>query len=459
MPYVPHTESERRDMLATIGVEHIDDLFAAIPQGLRPKTHELFKAAPPSERPVSFDLPPGKSELAVRRQLSTLAAKNATDLICFVGGGFYDHFIPSAVDALAGRSEFYTAYTPYQPEISQGILQAMYEYQSAVCRLTRMEVANASLYDGGTALYEAMMMALRITGRPKIVIDGCVSPIYRKMMDCYTSNLDIQFVTVEPSSGITDREALKQELDDTTAAVILQNPSFFGVAEDYTDLVEAAHGAGAVAVASVYPISLGILKTPGAMGFDIVTGEGQSLGLPLSFGGPYLGFMAARKKHVRKMPGRIIGAARDAEGRRGFVMTLQAREQHIRREKATSNICSNEALCAVRSLIYLTLVGKEGLRRVATMCAAKAKYARERLTAIDGVEPLSESPTFNEFALRLPVPSAAEVVTQLIEKGFAAGFPLGRYYPSLRNALLIAVTETRTKEEIGLLAEAMEAVL
>ncbi|MFO7898236.1 MAG: aminomethyl-transferring glycine dehydrogenase subunit GcvPA [Planctomycetota bacterium] len=459
MSYVPHTEAERRAMLDVIRAGSVDELFEVIPPSLRPKTHELFDGARPSERPRSFDLPPGQSELAVRRELRALARRNATDLIAFVGGGFYDHFIPAAVDALAGRAEFYTAYTPYQAEMSQGILQAMYEYQSAVCRLTAMEVANASLYDGGTSLYEAMMMAIRLTGRPKVVIDACVSPIYRRMMECYTQNLDIEMDTVAPDVNRTNRERLRALLDDRAAAVILQNPNFFGTVEDLSDLVDAAHDVGALAIASVYPISLGLLTPPGRMGFDIVTGEGQSVGLPLSFGGPYLGFMACRKEHVRKMPGRIIGATHDTEGRRGFVMTLQTREQHIRREKATSNICSNEALCAVRAIIYLSLLGRHGLRRVATMCAASARYARRRLTAIPGVELLSDAPTFNEFALRLPVTNAAEVVTQLIEKGIAAGFPLGRYYPDLRDCLLVAVTEKRTKEEIGHLAEALEAVL
>jgi glycine dehydrogenase subunit 1 len=303
------------------------------------------------------------------------------------------------------------------------------------------------------------MMAIRVTGRPKIVIDGSVSPIYRRMMDCYTSNLDIELDTVPAVDGRTDRAGLTALLDGRTAAVLVQNPNFFGVVENLADVADAAHVAGALAVASVYPISLGLLKSPGEMGFDIVTGEGQSLGLPLSFGGPYLGFMACRKKHVRKMPGRIIGATHDAEGQRGFVMTLQTREQHIRREKATSNICSNEALCALRSVIYLALVGKEGLRRVAHACVAKAAYARRRLEAVPGIEPLTDAPTFNEFALRLPVSNAAEVVNELIERGIAAGFPLGRYYPELRSCLLVAITEKRTKEEIGHLAEAMEAVL
>ncbi|MCK4299285.1 MAG: aminomethyl-transferring glycine dehydrogenase subunit GcvPA, partial [Planctomycetes bacterium] len=354
--------------------------------------------------------------------------------------------------------EFYTAYTPYQAEISQGTLQAMYEYQSAICRLTRMEVSNASLYDGGTALYEAVMMALRVTGRRRVVVDGGVSPIYRKMLACYTSNLSIEFAEVAPSHGQSDRDLIARQVDDRTAAVILQNPNFFGVVDDFTDIAEQAHNVGALVICSVYPISLGLLKTPGAMGVDIATGEGQSLGLPLSFGGPYLGFLGSRQELVRKMPGRIVGATKDGEGRRAFVLALQAREQHIRREKATSNICSNQALCALRAVIYLSLLGKEGVGRVARTCAAKAAYARRRLLAIAGVQPLTEAPVFNEFALELPM-DAGEAVNRLVEKGFAAGFPLGRYYPGLENGLLVAVTEQRTREEIGMFAEALEAVL
>ena len=453
MPYVPHTDAERREMLETIWVGSIAELFAIIPPALRTDVDNA------SGSTATFDLPTGRSELAVRNRLRELADANETDVVTFLGGGFYDHFIPSAVDALAGRSEFYTAYTPYQAEMSQGFLQAMYEYQSAICRLTGQEVANASLYDGGTGLYEAMMMAARVTRRSKVVIDGCVSPIYRKMIESYSRGLDIELETIEPAINRTDRERLLGTLDDRTAAVILQNPNFFGVVDDFSDLVEAAHNAKALALASVYPISLGLLKSPGEMGFDIVTGEGQSLGLPLSFGGPYLGFMAAKKKHVRKMPGRIIGAARDTEDRRGFVMTLQAREQHIRREKATSNICSNEALCALRAVIYLSLVGKHGLKQVATTCAATAGYARRRLTAIPGVELLSDAPTFNEFAVRLPFNDAAEVVAPLLKRGIAAGFPLGTYYPSLRDCLLVAVTEKRTRAEIDKLADELEAAL
>ncbi len=472
MTYIPHTEADRREMLAAIGVESVEELFADIPPELR---------AP------DLDLPTGCSEWAVRRPLRALATKNATHLVSFLGGGFYDHFIPAAVDSLASRPEFYTAYTPYQPELSQGVLQATYEYQSAICRLTRMEVSNASLYDGGTALYEAVMMALRVTGRRRVVVDGGVSPIYRKMLACYTSNLSIEFAEVAPpllanrsgfrgagperggphnsqnrrslpSHGQSDRDLIARQVDERTAAVILQNPNFFGVVDDFTDIAEQAHNVGALVICSVYPISLGLLKTPGEMGVDIATGEGQSLGLPLSFGGPYLGFMATRMKYVRKMPGRIVGATKDREGRRAFVLALQAREQHIRREKATSNICSNQALCALRAVIYLSLLGKEGVRRVARTCAAKAAYARRRLLAIAGVQPLTEAPVFNEFALELPM-DAGEAVNRLVEKGFAAGFPLGRYYPGLENGLLVAVTEQRTREEIGMFAEALEAVL
>ena len=443
MTYVPNTLAERAQMLKALGLRSMENLFADIPE---------------EQRAASFDLPEGRSEWEVRRHLKHLADKNAVHLIQFLGAGFYDHFIPSAVDALVSRSEFYTAYTPYQPEVSQGVLQALYEYQSCISRLTDMEVANASLYDGGTALYEAAMMAMRITGRRKIVVDGGVSPIYRKMLVCYTQNLSIELEEIRPSHGHSDREQIVRHADDRTAAVILQNPNFFGAVDDFSDVIEQIHRVGALAVVSVYPISLGILRTPGAMGADIVTGEGQSLGISLSFGGPYLGFMATRKRYVRKMPGRIVGRTHDTEGRQGFVLTLQAREQHIRREKATSNICTNQTLCALRALIYLSLLGKQGLVEVAELCATKAAYAQERLSQIPGVEVERSAPVFNEFTVYLPV-DAGDVVGALIEKGFAAGFPLGRYYKGMEKALLVAVTEKRTKEEIGRLAEALEDVL
>jgi len=443
MPFIPHTEQQQQEMLAQIGLT-MDGLFADIPADLKAR---------------SFHLPAGLSEMEVRNRLADLACKNSVDLTLFLGGGFYDHFIPSAVYSIISRSEFYTAYTPYQPELSQGTLQAIYEYQSVICRLTDMEVSNASLYDGGTAMYEAMMMALRITGRNKVIIDDSVNPIYRVMIHSYTQNLQIDLDETHCTNGLANRTEILDRLDNQTAAIIVQNPNFFGCIDDFTDLAKAAHEKGALLLVSCYPISLGILKTPGAMGADIVTGEGQSLGMPMSFGGPYLGFMAARKEHVRKMPGRVVGETTDREGRRAFVLTLQAREQHIRRDKATSNICSNEALCALTALVYLSLLGKEGLRETAQRCADKASYAYQRLTAIRGVEPhFKAKGFFNEFVLDLPC-EAADVIAKLIEKGFAAGFPLSRYYEGMENSMLICVTEKRTKQEIGMLAESLESVL
>ena len=443
MSFIPHTDAERAEMLASVGAQQVSDLFDDIP---------------PSFRIKSLRMPEGLSESEVYERLHRLSHRNAHELTCFLGGGFYDHFIPAAVDALASRGEFYTAYTPYQPEASQGTLQTIFEYQSAICRLTHMEVANASMYDGGTALFEAAMMAIRATGRNRIVIDSGVSPIYRVMLQSYTRNLSIEFEEILVAHGQCNRERLRAALTDQTAAVILQNPNFFGAVDDFTDISALAHERGCLVIASVYPVSLGLLKAPGDMGVDIVTGEGQSLGLPLSFGGPYLGFLATRLAYVRKMPGRLVGETVDRHGKRGYVLTLQAREQHIRREKATSNNCSNEALCALRAVIYLSLLGKHGLREMAQICATKAEYAKRRLSAVPGVRVKRSAPTFNEFTLELPT-DAAEVVARLVDKGIAAGFPLGRYYAGMENYLLVAITEKRTRAEIGVLAEALESVL
>ncbi len=442
MPYIPLTEDERREMLAAVGVASMDELWK--------------KAIGPEPEPELKNLPSGASEYEVMRHLSMLASRNASDLVCFLGGGFYDHFIPAAVSEVTGRGEFYTAYTPYQPEASQGTLQAIYEFQSVICRLTGMEVSNASMYDGGTALFEALMMAVRITGRNKVVLCGSISPIYREMVKCYSHNLEIELV-FKPDSVVCDGKKLAEALDDKTAAVAVQYPNVFGTVDDWRELTAAAKAKGVVSVCSAYPVALGMITPPGELGFDIVTGEGQSLGIPLSFGGPYLGFMATKRTHMRKMPGRIVGQTADKQGRTGYVLTLQAREQHIRREKAMSNICSNEGLCALRALVYLTCIGKEGLKQVGELCAAKAVFARDQLLAIPGVEGYDQ-PFFNEFVVKLPC-DAGEVVGRMIEKGYAAGFPLGRYFPHRANELLVTVTEKRTREEIRSFAAALEAAI
>jgi glycine dehydrogenase subunit 1 len=442
-PYIANTEPEVQEMLKTIGLASMDELFCDIK---------------PEHRPKSFNLPPGKSEFEVVQYLRQLAGCNTANLCLFIGGGFYDHYIPAAVDALISRGEFFTAYTPYQPECSQGTLQAMYEFQSSVCTLTGMDVANASLYDGGTALYEAAMMAVRLTGRRRIVMDGGVSPIYRKILRTYTTNLDLEFAETSVVHGRCDREKISALMNEETAAVILQNPNFFGAIDDHTDIAAMAHERGILVVQSVYPIALGLIKTPGEMAVDIVTGEGQSLGLPLSFGGPYLGFMTTRKKFIRSMPGRIVGQTTDHQGRRCFVNTLQAREQHIRREKANSNICTNVALCALRALIYMTLLGRGGIKELAQINFDKAEYARQCLEKIDGIEVKRSTPTFNEFTVQLPC-SADDVVAAMLKRGFAAGFPLGRYYKGMERYMLVAVTEKRTRAEIETFADGLAEVV
>ncbi len=442
-PFACTSADDEAAMLDFVGAETFDDLFAQIPSEFQTE---------------NFQLSDGLSELEMMQQLRGIARKNASNLVNFCGAGFYDHFIPAAVDSLSSRGEFLTAYTPYQPEAAQGTLQTAFEYQTAIARLTGMEISNASLYDGGAALFEGMMMALRITKRNCVLVDEGVSPIYRTMLQSYTKNLNIEYQEIPTCGGLLDRDAFAQRLDDTVGAVLLQNPNFFGCLDDSTDLINQVHQIGALAVVSAYPISLGIIKTPGEMDADIVVGDGQSLGLPLSFGGPYLGFIAVKKKYVRNIPGRLVGMTKDSQGRRGFVLTLQAREQHIRREKAASNICTNTQLCALRVVIYLSLLGKQGFADVARRCMDRAGYAWTRLKAIDGIEPLFDHPFFNEFALKLPK-DAAEVVSDLIEEGVAAGFPAGRYYTDMDQVLLCAFTEKRTKKEIDILAAKLEAVL
>lgn len=440
--YCPHTPEEIREMLSVIGVADIEALFAPIPEELRAKT---------------FNLPPGMSEFETLDRMRSIAGENRPDMLHFIGGGFYDHIIPSVVDHLSGRAEFYTAYTPYQPECSQGTLQALFEYQTAICRLTGLDVSNASLYDGATACAEAAMMALRVTGRNRIILDGCVSPFSRQVLKTYLFNLDVEIVEVAPLDGQLNRQELAGLLDDSVAAVLVQNPNFFGSVEDFTALAEQIHGAGALLVASVYPISLGMLKSPGEMGVDIAVGDGQSLGNPLSFGGPSFGFITAKKAFIRNMPGRIIGETIDRNGKRGFVLTLQAREQHIKRHKATSNICSNQGLCALRGLIFMSSVGRQGLVDLARLNRDKAEYAKSQISQLPGVTVLTTH-TFNEFTVFLPKPSR-EIVAELLKQGIAAGVPLGEYYEGSDNVLVVTVTEKRSRKEIDTFVKALEVAL
>lgn len=443
MPFIPHTPEETREMLATVGVRTLDDLFADIPASMRAKR---------------LNLPKGQSEAAICAYFEDMAARNNTSLISFLGAGFYNHVIPKAVDALAGRSEFATAYTPYQAECSQGTLQAIFEFQTAVSRLFDMECANASIYDGGTSLFEAAMMAVRAARRSVIVLDEAVNPLWRAMLQTYAAGLDVTFRVVPQNNGLSDMESLKAAVGDDTAAVIVQNPNFFGAIADFSDIFAHARAHKALGILSVYPVMQAVLKTPGEMGADIAVAEGQSLGQPLSFGGPYLGLMACRKSLVRQMPGRIVGRTQDVDGKTGYVLTLQAREQHIRRAKATSNICSNQALCALRALIHMCLLGPDGLARTAENNMALARYAVERLTALPGVRPLNDAPYGNEVALRLPCP-ASRIVNELAGHGCVPGYPVADAYPGMDDVLLLACTESNNRHQIGFLAESMGALL
>lgn len=424
MNWTPVTDSEQRAMLDMIGAQGIDAFFEKIPESLRMK---------------DWAIPEGLEEFPLRRYFEGMAARNNTRLVSFLGGGYYDHYIPAAVDSLSGRSEFYTAYTPYQPECAQGTLQAIYEYQSVVSRLLDLDCANASLYDGGTAVYEAAAMACRITGRYKVVVHDSLNPIWRRMLETHVAG-----------SPICLCDGFLPDTEDA-ACVIVQNPAFLGDLQDFSDLAVSCHNKGTLLVMTVNPVSLGIVKTPGAMGADIAVAEGQSLGLPLGFGGPYLGILAARKKYIRKMPGRIAAATADSSGRRGFVLTLQAREQHIRREKALSNICSNQALCALRALIHVCLLGKTGFEATARICHAKAEYLKKQLGF---AQVLNAGATFNEFAVRLPVP-VEQAITSVRKKGFLAGIPLKAFDKGTSNDLLIAVTEKRSRDELDAFAAAL----
>jgi glycine dehydrogenase subunit 1 len=444
MPYFLNTSDDQQAMLAAIGAESLDELFAMVPAELR------------LGRPLG--VPPAMGELELTAHVESLAARNqaAGQGACFLGAGSYDHFVPSVVDFIASRSEFYTAYTPYQPEASQGSLQAFFEYQTLITQLTGMDVSNASLYDGGSAVAEAVMMALNATRRSRVVVASSVHPEYRQVLTTYLANLNVELVTIGTPDGSIAPDDAAAAIDDRTACLLVQHPNFFGCLEQVDALAEIAHKAGALMLVSVDPISLGLLKRPGDYGADVVVAEGQPLGIPMSFGGPYLGIMACREQFVRRMPGRLVGQTVDHQGRRCWVLTLQTREQHIRREKATSNICTNQGLMALRATVYLAAMGPQGLRDAAELCLQKSHYAAQRLTASGKLRLAFARPTFKEFVVRTGGRPAEELRDRALKAGVFAGVPLGQWYPELRDALLIAVTEKRTKEQIDRLVETLE---
>lgn len=435
MTYIPHSPKEREEMLKTIGVEKLEGLFESIPA---------------AHRYPDLDLPPAISEMEAAAELNELASANETtdELISFLGAGVYNHYIPAAINHILLRSEFYTAYTPYQPEISQGTLQAIFEYQSMMAQLTGMDVANASHYDGATAVAEAVKMAVvyHRGKRKKIVISQGVHPEYRATTHTYMQFAGLNFVGAEAGS-LSTPDALIPLIDKETALVIVQYPDFFGRIFDYTKLGAAAHEAGALFCVVANPTALGMLKTPGDMGADMVVGEGQPLGIPMSYGGPYLGFFTTRNKLVRKMAGRLVGETIDARGQRGYVLTLSTREQHIKRERATSNICSNQGLLVLAAGIYMSLLGKHGMKQVAELCYHKAHYAAEEIAKLDGFKLCYEEPFFHEFVVCCDKP-VAEINAHLLEHGIVGGYDLGQDYPDMKNRMLTAVTEKNTKEEI-----------
>jgi glycine dehydrogenase subunit 1 len=442
MRYIPNSPEERAEMLASIGLSNASELFRSIPADVQ------------LNRKLNITDPFAESEVITA--MEEMAARNtAATKPSFLGAGVYSHFSPTIVDHLIQRSEFFTSYTPYQPEISQGTLQYIFEFQTLICQLTGMEVANASMYDGSTAMAEAYLMAQRVTRRNRIVVATSVHPEYREVARTYTQHGDAEIVSVgfdEETGRIADLSAL----EDKTAAVVVQSPNFFGCVEDLQSIADQAHAVGALLIVVVTEaISLGLLKSPGTCGADIVVGEGQSFGIPMSFGGPHVGLFATQEKYVRQMPGRLCGVAYDKNGNRGFVLTLSTREQHIRREKATSNICTNQGLIALAATIYMETMGKKGLQEVAEQNVQKAAYLKRRLAEIDGLSVPYSAPTFNEFVVRAPNP-ATEILEKLrIENGIIGGLALSKYYDGRDNDFLVCVTETMTKNQIDMLADAL----
>jgi len=441
--YIANTPEEQKRMLGVIGAASIEELLIRIPG----------KARLP--RPLGIAASIAETDLI--RHMKALAARNADadSHVCFMGAGSYDHYVPSPINHLISRGEFFTAYTPYQPEASQGTLRTIYEYQTMIAELTGMDVANASIYDGASSLAEAALMAHAATGRTEIVLSRGVNPLYKRVTATYCEGPGVRMRDAAAPEGVTDLAAAKKTVGPKTAALVIQTPNFYGCLEDVAAAAEAAHAAGALLVVVADPVNLGVLEGPGKLGADIVVGEGQGLGVPMSFGGPNLGVFAAKNDLVRRMPGRLVGATVDRDGERGFVLTLQTREQHIRRAKATSNICTNVALCALMATIYLATLGRRGLVRVGELSAAKAHYAAERLAKIPGVALRFAAPFFKEFALKLPKPPE-RVASRLARQGFLAGVPLKSFDRSLGDCLLVAVTEKRTKAEIDAFAAALE---
>lgn len=446
MPFILNTPHDEQAMLEAVGAKSIDELFDQIPADCR-----LGRA---------LNIPRALTEIELTSHMKKLAGRNIScgQRVSFLGAGSYDHFIPAAVDAIASRGEFYTSYTPYQAEASQGNLQAFFEYQTLITQLTGMDVSNASLYDGGSAAVEAVLMSVTSTKRHgRVVTAASVHPEYRQVIATYLKNLNIELVTVGTPDGVIPLDELDAAITPDTASVLIQHPNFFGTLEDVDAISQIVHAKGAMLTVSVDPISLGILKRPGDYKADIVVAEGQSLGSPMAFGGPYLGIMACREEFVRKMPGRLVGQTVDRRGKRCWALTLQTREQHIRREKATSNICTNQGLFALRASIYLSLLGPTGLREVAELSARKAHYARQTLAATERLTPAFDHPIFKEFVVRVADGRVEPLLAELGEAGFHAGVALGRWYPELADCILVAVTEKRTRDEIDRLASCVAA--
>jgi len=445
-PFLPNTDKDREEMLKTIGVSSYRELLKDIPEEL------IFKG--------ELNLPESLSEQEVFELLKDISEETNARLKIFAGAGAYDHYIPKAVTFLASRSEFYTAYTPYQAEVSQGTLQAIFEYQTAISELTGMDVTNASMYDGASAMAEAALMAIRIKKtKNKILYASSINPFYVQVLKTYISRagIELQEIKVNENDGRVDINDLKSKITEDVGALIFQHPNFYGILEDPFLLREVTENTGILLIVVYNPISLGIIAPPGQYNADIAVAEGQPLGLPLSFGGPYLGLFSAKKEYIREMPGRIIGETLDVEGKRGFVMTLQTREQHIRRERATSNICSNQNLCALQALIYLSLLGKKGIKEVALQSAYKAHYLYSRLIEIDGIQSVFNAPFFNEFVVELPLP-AATLVEQMLEKGFLAGVDAGQFGLN-ENWLLVAVTEKLNAYTLDSYIDAIKSIL